>query len=73
MNLDCVGKQKIEMGQREFTLAGEAEPADPEHNAVPPVDVYKVFNYFTFNVFGTSRIFECLFRPLMGWTPPTSR
>ena len=44
MNLDCVGKQKIEMGQREFTLAGEAEPADPEHNAITPVDVYKVFN-----------------------------
>ena len=57
MNLDCVGKQKIEMGQREFTLAGEAEPADPEHNAITPVDVYKVFNQFTFTVFVSNIIF----------------
>ena len=41
-NLDCVGKQKIEMGGREFTLVTETEPADPEHNAITPVDVYRV-------------------------------
>ena len=42
VNLDCVGKEKIEIARREFTLVAEAEPADPEHNAITPVDVYRV-------------------------------
>ena len=52
VNLDCVGKEKIEVARREFTLVAEAEPADPEHNAITPVDVYRVIGYFIAVDFG---------------------